>query len=150
MLQLNISAMVTLCHDFMPDLSSFPSSVIINVSSAAAYQPVPFMAVYAATKAFVSSFSQALHGEWKVRGVYVQTLIPGPADTEFDAVAGAYESSLTTRRPASQVVRDSLEALRNESPVALSAKGTYVQRLFAGLCPPAMVIREVAKRFSPP
>ena len=150
MIQVNVSAMVALCHTFLPDLATFPTSVVINVSSAAAYQPVPYMAVYAATKAFVHSFSQAIHGEWSEHGVLVQTLIPGPTESEFDALAGAYPSALTSRGSAAQVVRDSLTHLRTNKPVALSAKGTFKQRLFAGLFPPTVVIREVAKRFVPP
>jgi short-subunit dehydrogenase len=150
MVQVNITALVATCHAFLPDLRSFPSSVIINVASAAAYQPVPYMAVYAATKAFVASFSQALYGEWKDYGVLVQTLIPGPTETEFDVVAGAYPSVVIKRVPAAQVVRDSLAHLGAEDPVALSAKGTLAQRFFAGLFPPRVVIREVAKRFRPP
>lgn len=150
MIQVNVGAVVAFCHTFLPDLVTFPSSVIINVSSGAAYQPVPFMATYAATKAFVSSFSQALYGEWRERGVLVQTLVPGPTATEFDAVAGAYASTLTARDAPEQVVRASLAHLRKDDPVAVSAKGIYKQRFFAGLFPPRLVIREVAKMFRPP
>ncbi len=150
MVQVNIGALVSLCYCLLPELTRFSSSVVINVSSAAAYQPVPYMAEYAATKAFVSSFSQALHQEWKEHGVLVQTLVPGPTATEFDTVAGAYASVLTERGSAEQVVRDSLAHLARDAPVALSAKGTFKQRLFAALFPPSFVIREVARRFRPP
>jgi len=91
-----------------------------------------------------------LHGEWKKHGILVQTLVPGPTDTEFDAKAGAYESALTERGPAADVVRTSLAALERGVPVVNAAKGTYKQRVFAGLAPPAMVIREVGKMFRPP
>jgi short-subunit dehydrogenase len=147
---LNTTTLVATCRRFFDHLAAFPSSAVINVSSAAAYQPVPFMAVYAASKAFVQSFSQALHGEWKEHGILVQTLVPGPTDTEFDAKAGAYESALTERGPAADVVRASLAALERGVPVVNAAKGTYKQRVFAGLAPPAMVIREVGKMFRPP
>ncbi|MEJ2685884.1 MAG: SDR family NAD(P)-dependent oxidoreductase [Gammaproteobacteria bacterium] len=150
MVQVNTSALVSLCRVFMEDLAGYSSSAIINVSSPAAYQPVPYMAVYAATKAFVHSFSQALHGEWKSRGVLVQTLVPGPTATEFDTKAGAYESALKGRQPASTVVRRSLRELEHGSPVASSATGSFKQRLFAALAPPAMVIRTVGKMFAPP
>ena len=150
MVQLNVGAVVATCHGFLPDLKSFPSSVVINVSSAAAFQPVPYMAAYAATKAFVQSFSQALHGEWKEYGILVQTLVPGPTETEFDVLAGAYPSALTKRGSAVDVVRDSLTHLGADDPVAMSAKGTLKQRVFAGIFPPRIVIREVAKRFRPP
>lgn len=150
MVQVNVSAVVATCYCFLPDLRTFPSSVVINVSSAAAFQPIPYMAVYAATKAFVLSFSQALFGEWQAYGVLVQTLVPGPTATEFDVVAGAYPSARITRGPAAQVVRDSLAHLRRGDPVALTAKGTLAQRVFAALFPPRIVIREVARRFQPP
>ncbi len=150
MLSLNTGVMVSMCHHFMADLTSFPSSVVVNVSSPAGYQPVPYMAVYGATKAFVQSFSQALHGEWKEKGVLVQTLVPGPTETEFDAKAKAYESALTKRDQADHVVHASLQALASGAPVAAAAKGLYKQRFFAGLFPARMVIKEVAKMFKPP
>jgi short-subunit dehydrogenase len=147
---LNTSALVSMCHAFFGDLASFPGSAVINVSSAAAYQPIPYMAMYAASKAFVQSFSQALHGEWKEHGILVQTLVPGPTESEFDAKAGAYESALAQRDTPAQVVRASLLGLDKGMPVVAVAKGTYKQRFFAGLFPPAMVIREVGKMFKPP
>jgi short-subunit dehydrogenase len=150
MVQVNVAAAVALCHEFFDHLKSFPSSAVINVSSAAAFQPVPYMAAYAATKAMLLSFSQALHGEWRQHGIVVQALVPGPTDTEFDTIAGAYASALTTRGPAADVVRDSLRSLRRQEPVALSARGTYKQRVFAGLFPPRVVVREIEKRFRPP
>lgn len=150
MIQVNVGAMVALCFEFLPDLRAFPTSVVINVSSGAAYQPVPYMAVYAATKAFVSSFSLALSGELKEFGVLVQTLIPGPTETEFDSIAGAHPNALGSRGSAKKVVEDSLRYLEKGRPLALNAKGTYKQRLFNGLFPIEMVVREVAKMFRPP
>jgi hypothetical protein len=147
MIRLNTVTMVSICHHFLPDLASHATSAIINVSSPAAYQPVPYMAVYAATKSFVHSFSQALYGEWKDRGIVVQALVPGPTDTEFDVLAGAYASALKGRGSPVQVVRISLAHLERGDPLALSAKGTFKQRLFAGLFPPRIVINEVAKMF---
>lgn len=150
MIRLNVMAMVTLCHHFVQDLSSFPTSIIVNVSSPAAYNPIPYMAVYAATKAFVSSFSQALYGEWKDHGVLVQTLVPGPTETEFDTVAGAYASALKGRGEADAVVKTSLAHLAENAPLVTTAKGTYKQRLFASLFPAKMVIKTVARMFQPP
>jgi short-subunit dehydrogenase len=150
MIELNTTAVVAMCHGFLDDLASFPSSLVINVSSPASYQPVPYMAVYAASKAFVQSFSQALHGEWKDRGILVQTLVPGPTESEFDTTALAYDSALTRRDTPEQVVRASLARLDPAQPVVAAAKGTYKQRFFAGLFPPSMVIREVGKMFTPP
>jgi uncharacterized protein len=150
MLQTNVVALVTLTLGLVPVLAARTPSAVVNVASGAAYQPVPFMAVYAASKAFVMSFSQALHGEWKEKGVLVQTLVPGPTESEFDAVAGAYVSAIEGRGSPQQVVRDSLRALERDEPVALNARGTYKQRFFAGLFPPRMVIDKVAQMFRPP
>lgn len=150
MIELNTTVVVTMCHAFLGDLASFPTSLVINVSSPASYQPVPYMAVYAASKAFVHSFSQALHGEWKGRGVHVQTLVPGPTESEFDATARAYASALTERDAPAQVVRAALARLDAGRPVVTAAKGTFKQRFFAGLFPPSIVIREVGKMFTPP
>lgn len=150
MIKLNIGAMVLLCHHFLQDLTSFPTSAIINVSSPASYNPVPYMAVYAATKAFVSNFSQSLYGELKERGVLVQTLVPGPTVSEFDEIAGVNVVSLSERGRADTVVRLSLDHLAGDVPVVVSAKGTYKQRLFVTLCPPKMVIKMVTRMFKPP
>ena len=150
LVQVNMGAMVALCPEFLEDLASFPSSVVINVSSGAAYQPVPFMAAYAASKAFVQSFSQALHEEWRDRGVLVKTLVPGPTATEFDAKAGAYDSAIHERGDAAKVVESALARLFDESPLLVLARGTYKQRVFSGLFPSRVVVREVAKMFRPP
>jgi short-subunit dehydrogenase len=150
MIRLNVAAPVSLCYRFLADLASYPSSAVINVSSPAAFQPVPYMAVYAASKAFVQSFSQALHGEWQGRGILVQTLVPGPTESEFDEKAGAYDSALTADRADPAVaVQAALAHLDRDRPVVVSAKGTVKQRLFAALAPPRMVIREVGKMFRP-
>ena len=86
-LDLNISALVALTHLFVPDMIAARRGTIINVASAAGFQPVPFMATYAATKAFVISFSLALHYELEDTGVGVMALCPGATRTEFQAVA---------------------------------------------------------------
>lgn len=150
MIRVNAIAVTGLCLTFVDDLSSHASSAIINVSSPAALQPVPYMAVYAATKAFVHSFSQALYEEWRERGIHVQTLVPGPTSTEFDEVAGAYASAIQHRGDARKVVMDSLRRLGEDAPVAVTARGVLKQRLFAGVFPSRVVVRAVGRMFRPP
>lgn len=149
MLQVNACAPVALCRELLTQLSSFPDSAIINLSSPAAYQPVPYMAVYAASKAFVHQFSQALYGEWEQHGILVQTVVPGPTASEFDTVAGAYASAIEERRPPQEVVTASLNGLAKGHPVVSSARGTWKQRIFA-LMPAGLVIRTVGRMFRPP
>ncbi|HZU50857.1 MAG TPA: SDR family oxidoreductase, partial [Sphingomicrobium sp.] len=83
MIDLNIGALVDLCRAVAPTMIARRSGGIINVASTAAFQPGPKMAVYFATKAFVLSFTEALHEELKPHGVSVSCLCPGPTRTEF-------------------------------------------------------------------
>jgi short-subunit dehydrogenase len=150
MVRVNVNAVAELCLAFFEDLSAYPSSAIINLSSVASLQPVPFMALYAATKAFVQSLSQSLYEEWREHGVYVQTLTPGPTASEFDAIAGAYQSTVTARQPPGKVVDASLRSLEKGAPVVYAARGALTQRLLAALVPPQLFLKEAAKLFRPP
>lgn len=142
---------IRLCHEFLTDLRSQAPSAIVNVSSAAAYQPVPYMSVYAATKTLIQHFSLALYEELRSSGVHVQTLVPGPTDTEFDRKAGAHANAVNAKRDSTAtVVQASLAALGQDLPVVNVARNTFMQRFFAGLFPPKMVVRKVAEMFRPP
>src|SRR5918911_1610120 len=83
MIDLNIKALVDLTYRYLGPMRERKRGAIINVASTAAFQPVPFMATYAATKAFVLSFSEALWEENRERGVKVLALCPGVTDTNF-------------------------------------------------------------------
>lgn len=152
MLELNMSALAELCHVLGPDLQSFPTSAVINLASPAAFQPVPFMATYAASKAFVLSFSQALYGEWAPRGILVQALVVGPTDTPGFRKLGILEQGpfLGFDATCEGVARTSLAQLAKGSPVVIVARGSWKQRLFSALFPPRMVIRTVSRMFHPP
>jgi hypothetical protein len=88
MIDLNCGALTELAHAVLPAMIAAKKGTILNVASTAAFQPGPGMAVYFATKAFVLSFSEALHEEVKALGVSVTALCPGPTATEFGQVAG--------------------------------------------------------------
>ncbi len=88
MMQLNMHALVDLTHYFLPMLKQQQTAYILNVASTAAYQAMPTMAIYAATKSFVVSFSRALKRELKNSSVSVSCLSPGPTDTHFIETAG--------------------------------------------------------------
>ncbi len=90
----NVSAMVGLTHAFLPKMLERREGGVINVASIAGFQPIPYMAVYAASKAFVISFSVALWEECRDRNVRVVTLCPGTTDTPFFDTAGAPEAAL--------------------------------------------------------
>ncbi|CAA9218042.1 MAG: hypothetical protein AVDCRST_MAG42-364 [uncultured Chthoniobacterales bacterium] len=87
MLQLNVVALTKLTHRLLPSMISRKRGAILNVSSSASFLPLPRMAVYAATKAYVTSFSEALNAEVYKHGISVSALCPGPVHTEFNELA---------------------------------------------------------------
>lgn len=150
MIRANADVVVGLCLAFREDLISHGSAVIINVSSPAALQPMPYLAVYAATKSFLHGFSLALHGEWAESGILVQTLVPGPTATELDETSGSYETALGKRAPVGDVVRRSLAHLAYGSPLVTTARGLFKQRLMVALLPASTLLRTLARMFRPP
>jgi short-subunit dehydrogenase len=88
MVRLNCEALVLLTHALLADLAAARDGVVLNVASAAGFQPTPFMSVYGATKAFVLAFTEALDEEVRPRGVRALAFCPGPVRTEFGDVAG--------------------------------------------------------------
>lgn len=88
MVALNCDAVVDLCGRYLPGMRSRSSGAVINIASTAAFQPLPGTATYAATKAFVLSFSEGISEELKGSGVTVTAVCPGPVRTEFGETAG--------------------------------------------------------------
>ena len=88
MLDLNIGTLTALCHLVLPAMRERRQGAILNVASTGAFQAGPGIAVYFATKAYVLSFTEALHQELKRTGIKVSALCPGPTATEFGEVAG--------------------------------------------------------------
>jgi short-subunit dehydrogenase len=137
-ISLNVSTLVALCHEFAPDMVKRKGGAVINVSSIAGFQPVGYMAVYAATKAFVLSFTEALWAELKPLGVRVLAVCPGPVETEFHEVAGNKKSG--SMETVEHCVRMSMAALDAEnshvvtggiSNFLLTALGRVATRSFA-------------------
>lgn len=87
MLQLNIGALTELCHLFIPGMLKRGEGGIINLGSIASFVPVPFAAVYSATKAYILMFTEALQGEYGARGLQCMTLCPGGTASNFAHVA---------------------------------------------------------------
>lgn len=121
MIQLNIEALTFLTLRLLPQLKSHSRAAILNVSSIAGLIPLPETAVYAATKAYVSSFTEALRAELRGTGVGVTQVCPGPVDTEFTEVAArGRERNLSApeafKVSARQVVSDALHAVRHDRP----------------------------------
>src|SRR4030095_9480338 len=135
MIDLNCGALTELCRAVAPAMVERRSGAILNVASTAAFQPGPWMGVYFATKAFVLSFTEALHEELKPHGVKVSALCPGPTRTEFGEVAGIATLGQFHRLSlgAEPVVRAGIHGLeRNQAvviPGAINKAGAWSTHL---------------------
>jgi short-subunit dehydrogenase len=136
-IDLNIGALVALTHAALPGMVKRRHGAIVNVSSVASFQPAPKMAVYAATKAFVTSFSESIAEEVRSAGVVVQALCPGLTHTEFQETAD-YDA---TTRPAliwqmpDEVVAASLAGLDKRRVIVVPGVHNKVLVTGSGILP---------------
>ncbi len=125
----NVSALVMLTHLFLPDMLARGRGGILNVASTAAFQPMPYLALYAASKAFVLHFTEALWGECRQRGIRVFCLCPGNTRTEFHQKAGIDRKHIFLRAESPDVVRYGLKIFKEtDRPVAVHG---FANRLLA-------------------
>src|SRR6266576_5613989 len=118
MIDLNIKALVELTYRFLKPMRERKQGAIINVASTAGFQPVPYMAVYAATKAFVLNFSEALWEENRSHGVHVMALCPGVTETNFFEAAHGQKPPARSSQTPEEVVDVALRGLaRGKSSV---------------------------------
>ncbi len=152
MLMVNIVALSALTRYFLPEMIRRKKGAIANVSSIASFLPVPTFAVYAATKAYVTSFSEALSVELEGTGVTVTAICPGPIPTEFGSVAERTGKTKPLESPpwfqitAPQAVRESIGAIRSGKPRFVPG---WIVRCVAMMMSgsPALLIRWIGKRF---
>jgi short-subunit dehydrogenase len=112
MVQLNCQALLHLSGRLLPNMVERGAGAVLNLASLAACQPIPNMATYAATKAFVLSFSEALHAELRGTGVSVTAVQPGPVKTEFWELAGDKGSNPGAAfLPADEVARQAVDGM---------------------------------------
>ena len=143
MIDLNIRALTNLSFVVINDMVLKGGGSILNVASTAAFQPGPNMAVYFATKAFVLSLTEALHEEWKDRGIKVSALCPGPTRTEFGDVAGIKSLGQFDRlsMDAEPVVRAGLEGLEKNRAVVIPGITNKVGAISTRFAPRSVVRR---------
>lgn len=152
MLEVNVTALTHLTHLLLPMLRLQIPSAILNVSSVAGFYPLPEMAVYAATKAYVTSFSEALRMELAHDGITVTALCPGPVPTEFFDVASRNGESIRAMdrtHPAlgaspELVIREALQGLEKDKPGVIPNK-LLALLVRTSLLLPFPLIREAIK-----
>jgi short-subunit dehydrogenase len=138
----NALAPVMLTRALLPAMIARKSGAIVNVASTASFQPVPYMAVYGATKAFLLSFSEALAEEVRAHGVRVVALCPGQTDTAF--FEGIDEARVGRARTTKQVVSTALRALERGRVVAIDGFANYALANSNRLAPRRLVARVAA------
>lgn len=150
MIRLNVSALTELTLKVLPKMVARGHGGVINISSVAGFQPVGYMGPYAASKAYVLHFSEAMWGEVRERGVTVTTLCPGSTRTDFFKVSGVptfldRHSSQDVR----QVVRAGLKAFEKRRQYVVSGWKNYILSLLVRLATRATVVKESMKYFRP-
>jgi len=148
----NIVALTTLTRHLLPRMIARGRGGILNVSSSAGFLPIPDFAVYAATKAYVTSLYEALRAELRGTGVSVCALCPGPVHTEFQEVAKRPGAQPDTGPefvfvPVEQVVRDALTALETDCPLIIPGFPMKLGMFLVRIIP--MPILRLLSRLSP-
>jgi hypothetical protein len=142
MIDLNVRVLTDLSLRFVESLARHQGG-ILNVASVASFMPGPGMAVYHATKAYVLSFSEALHGELGAQGIHVTALCPGPVETEFMAHAGIPQGYFPRflARSAERVARDGYNGLMRNRRVVVPGSDNKVTTMLPRLLPRGAVLR---------
>jgi len=151
MTQVNVVSLTLLTRKLLPAMIAAKRGAILHVSSCASFLPMPGFAVYAATKAYVTSFSEALRGELRGTGVTVTALCPGPVHTEFDTVAMRANAPKEkapefTYVAVADVVRVALEGIEHDRALIIPGLAMKVGMFLARLTP--MPVLRLAWRFA--
>ena len=149
MIQLNCTAVAHLTYLFLPAMIQRQRGDILIVSSTAAFQAVPYMAVYAATKAFDLIFAEALAQEVKRHGITVCALCPGSTESEFDALAGIPTERTATIESAAKVARVGLQALERGRHTKISGLTNFALAQIQRLSPRRVGTAVAEKMFRP-
>jgi len=148
MINLNVLALVALTHRYLQKMRERQSGTIINVASTASFQPVPFMATYAATKAFVKSFSEAIAEENRLFNITVTALCPGPTETNFFDAAniGTNVKDAFLKKgmqTPEAVVEAALSAVKRGKSSVVSGWTNYMTARLGNFVPNSLITRAV-------
>jgi len=154
MIQLNISALVALTHLFLRPMRQQGEGGIINVSSIAGFQPIPYLSIYAATKAFVLNFSEAIWEENQDASITVTCVCPGPTETEFFMKANfpnsVTESSQHNYTSPEEVVQAALNAFwHKQASIVPGGLGNQLIANLGRFLPRETLVKAVANQFRP-
>jgi short-subunit dehydrogenase len=152
MVRTNVEAVVHLCSSFIPGMASRGQGAVLNVASTAAFQPIPGQAGYAASKAFVLSYSQAIGQELKGTGVTVTALCPGPVETGFAEAAGLGDDAAGEAMPkimwvsAPDVAEAAISALDKGRAVVIPGAANRVLAQLSLHTPRSLILPVLARQ----
>lgn len=149
MVELNCASVVHLTQLFLPKMIERRNGYVMIVASTAAYQPVAYMATYAATKVFDRFFAEALAHEVAEYGIKVSALCPGPTESEFHEIAGTRSQFGRGRQSAEEVARLGVEGLIEGKPWVIPYAAGKAMVFMQRLLPRRMVSGAAAKMFRP-
>lgn len=149
MLHLHMTTIVETMRLILPGMITRRSGVIINVASLAGLLPIPYCAEYAATKAFLISFSEAVAWEVSTYGVTIQVCCPGQTQTDFHSRAGFCPPNPLRSQTPREVVKTSLAALEARTPVVTIGWTGKLSALIIRLLPQRMMMKIVSRRMRP-
>ncbi|NHN34439.1 SDR family NAD(P)-dependent oxidoreductase [Paenibacillus agricola] len=147
-IQLNLVALTELTHKFIGPMIERKKGIIINVASMTAFQPVPYMAVYGATKAYVLSFTEAIWAEYRDSGVQILALCPGETKSSFHAASGS-DSLKGKRMEPIEVVDAAFKALEKDRSMMIAGLNNYVMAQVIRLLPRSTVLKFAKRIFQP-
>jgi short-subunit dehydrogenase len=150
MVRVNCGAIVHLTRLFLPRMVERRRGDVLIVASTASFQPVPYLATYAATKAFDRVFAEALAQEVKRYGLRVSALCPGPTESEFGQVAGVDFGDKRAMQSATEVARLGLEALAQGKHSLIPYLAGRLQVFAQRFVPRGVVVAAVERMFRPP
>jgi uncharacterized protein len=149
MVEVNCTAVVHLTRLFLPEMVARRSGDILILASTAAFQAVPYISTYAATKAFDLFFAEGLAEEMKPHGIRVCALCPGSTESEFHTVARQEEFTARNQEPADKVARTGLQALAAGKSYVISGLANYLGAHSQRLVPRRLVTRVAGNMFRP-
>src|SRR5271170_1594506 len=149
MVQVNCTAVVVLTNLFLPKMIARRRGHVLIVASTASYQPVPYLATYAATKVFDRFLAEAMAEEVKRYGIRVSALCPGPTESEFGEVAGVRVGESRKFQSAAEVARLGLEGMVKGKPWVIPYAGGRIQVFMQRFAPRQMVTGAAERMFRP-
>ena len=149
MVQVNVAAVVSLTHLFLPAMIARRSGYVMIVASTAAFQPVPYISTYAATKGFDLLFAEGIAEELRRHGVNVCALCPGSTTSEFFEVAGQPSHVAGAQESSEKVARVGLRALAAGRPRVISGARNWLAVESQRLAPRSLVTHVAARMFAP-